>query len=207
MRFVMSVCSSVHLSVRPHGITRLPLDGFSWNLLFEYFSKNCQAISGLIKMRQEITGTLHQHLCAFTIVSRSVLLRMRNFSDKSCRESQNMHFMFNNFFFRKSCRLWDNVEKYGTIAQTTWEYNTAHAICRHTPILYNTYCFCTATMVTRTRLDVSTLPVLLFSNLCYSSALCGRTRICTSPFIFYLFLRFTVFKSSCKITTITEDDS
>jgi len=36
---------------------------------------------------------------------------MRNVSDKSCRENQNTHFMFN-FFFRKSCSLCDNVEKY-----------------------------------------------------------------------------------------------
>ena len=27
--------------------------------------------------------------------------------------------MFNNFFFRKSCRLWDIVEKYGTVGQAT----------------------------------------------------------------------------------------
>jgi hypothetical protein len=46
----------------------------------------------------------------FLIISRSVLLGMRNVSDKSCRENQNTHFTFNNFFF-KSCRLWDNVEK------------------------------------------------------------------------------------------------
>jgi hypothetical protein len=32
-------------------------------------------------------------------------------------------------FFRKSCRLWDNVEKYGTAGQATWQYNTAHALC------------------------------------------------------------------------------
>jgi hypothetical protein len=27
------------MSVRPHGPTRLPFDGFSLNILFEYFSK------------------------------------------------------------------------------------------------------------------------------------------------------------------------
>jgi hypothetical protein len=43
---------------------------------------------------------------------------MRNVSDKSCRENQNTHFMFNNFF-PKSCRLCDNVEKYGTARQAT----------------------------------------------------------------------------------------
>ena len=26
------------------------------------------------------------------------------------------------FFFRKSCRLWDNVEKYCTAGQATWQY-------------------------------------------------------------------------------------
>ena len=44
---------------------------------------------------------------------RYLLPRMRNVSDKSCRKDQNTHFMFNNVFLRKSCRLWDNVEKYG----------------------------------------------------------------------------------------------
>ena len=29
------------------------------------------------------------------------------------------HFMLNKFFFRKSCRLWDNVEKYGRAGQST----------------------------------------------------------------------------------------
>jgi len=32
------------------------------------------------------------------VTYRSVLLRMRNFSDKSCRENQNTHFKFNKFF-------------------------------------------------------------------------------------------------------------
>jgi len=31
-------------------------------------------------------------------------------------------------FFGKSCRLWDNVEKYGTAGQTTGD-NMAHAHC------------------------------------------------------------------------------
>jgi len=28
-------------SVCPHGTTRLPLEGFLWNSIFEYFSKIC----------------------------------------------------------------------------------------------------------------------------------------------------------------------
>jgi len=39
------------------------------------------------------------------------------------------HFMLNNFFlFRKSCRLWDNVEKYCRAGQLT-DGNMAHAHC------------------------------------------------------------------------------
>jgi hypothetical protein len=39
--FIMSVSLSVCLSVSPHGTNRLPLEGFSWNLMFGYFSKIC----------------------------------------------------------------------------------------------------------------------------------------------------------------------
>jgi hypothetical protein len=49
----------------------------------------------------------------------SIRLTMRNVSDKCCRENHTTHFVFNNFFFRKSCRLWDTVEKYGTARQAT----------------------------------------------------------------------------------------
>jgi hypothetical protein len=54
------------------------------------------------------------------IIYRLILLRRRNVSIESCRENQNAHFVFSNFFFfRKSCRLWDNVEKYGRARQAT----------------------------------------------------------------------------------------
>ena len=41
---------------------------------------------------------------------------MRNVSDKNCRESQNTHFMFNNFFL-KIVPLWDNMGKYSRAGQ------------------------------------------------------------------------------------------
>ena len=56
--------------------------------------------------------TLHEDVFTFMIIYRPILLRMRNVSNKSCRENQNTHFMSNNFF-RKLCRLRDNVEKCG----------------------------------------------------------------------------------------------
>jgi hypothetical protein len=48
-----------------------------------------------------MTGTLPEDLCTFMTISRSILLRMRNLSDKSCGGNQNKLFMFSNFYFRK----------------------------------------------------------------------------------------------------------
>jgi len=42
---------------------------------------------------------------------------MRTFSEESCRENQNFY-VFNKFF-RKSCRLRDNVEKYNGAREAT----------------------------------------------------------------------------------------
>jgi hypothetical protein len=39
-------------SVCPHGTTRLPLDGISWNLIFEYFLKICRENPGFVKVGQ-----------------------------------------------------------------------------------------------------------------------------------------------------------
>jgi hypothetical protein len=65
-------------------------------------------------------------------LSRWMLLRMRNVSDKNCRENQNTdiktHCMFTNFFSRKSWRLWINVERHRRAGQAT-DNNTAHAHC------------------------------------------------------------------------------
>ena len=44
---------------------------------------------------------------------------MRNILDKSCRQNQNTHLMFNFFFFRKSCPLCHNVQKYSAARWTT----------------------------------------------------------------------------------------
>jgi len=54
--------------------------------------------------------------------SRS-LLKMRNVLDRNCRGKQNTHFMFSNFFFfRKSCRIGDNVKKkYCRARQETYD--------------------------------------------------------------------------------------
>jgi len=44
-----------------------------------------------------ITGTSPEDQYTFMVISRLVLI-MRGVSDESCRENQNTHLMFNNFF-------------------------------------------------------------------------------------------------------------
>jgi hypothetical protein len=70
-----------------------------------------------------IRGTLREQQYTLSITSCSVLLRMRNISEKHCRENQNTHFVFSNcfFIFLKSGPLWDNVEKYCR-AGHRWQY-------------------------------------------------------------------------------------
>ena len=77
-------------SVRPHRIIYYPLDGFSWNLMFEYFYKKLSRKLKFYQNLTKITGTLRgAQYTVFFIISRSVLLRMRKASDKSYTENQN----------------------------------------------------------------------------------------------------------------------
>jgi len=54
-------------------------------------------------------GTLHEDRYTCFVLSRSVIVRMRSFSDKICRENQNTHFLFYNVLkkipvFMRKCR-------------------------------------------------------------------------------------------------------
>jgi len=52
-----------------------------------------------------------ENQCTYLIISRSVLLRMRNVRDKICRENQ-ITFCVNNFFYAHSAVyeiIWQNI--------------------------------------------------------------------------------------------------
>ena len=109
-------CPSVRPSVRPHRTTQLPLDGFSWYFIFEYFFEN---LSRKVKFHSNLTriaDTLHEDVHTFVITSRWIL-SMRNISDTNCRENRNTFYV--QWCFSKSCRSWENVEKYCKAGQTT----------------------------------------------------------------------------------------
>jgi len=67
------------------------------------------------------TGTLHEDRYTFMIISPKILLRMRNVSNKSYIENQNILCAVN--VFRKS---WENVEKYGMARWATDDNITNH---------------------------------------------------------------------------------
>ena len=54
------------LAGRPYRKIRLPLEGFSWNMVFVYFSKSCQKFN-FYETLTRITSTLHEGLCTFMI--------------------------------------------------------------------------------------------------------------------------------------------
>jgi hypothetical protein len=98
---------SISPSFSPHGTTRLSLDGYSLHFVFEYLSKKTVEKIQVSLKSDKNNGYLTRQQYIFLIISRSILLRMKNVSDKSCRENQNTYFVFSNFFFfvLKSCRL------------------------------------------------------------------------------------------------------
>ena len=75
----------------------------------------------------KITGTVHEDVFTFITISRWILLRMRNVSNKSYKENQKTHFVFKTFS-RNSYPLWDNVEKHGGAREAA---NGNTILCRH----------------------------------------------------------------------------
>ena len=113
-------------SVCPHETTRLPLEGLLLNLMLVYFSKIYRENSSFIKIWQN-NGYFTWRPIYILTIPRAILRRMRSISDKSFRENHKIHFMYNHVF-RKSCRLWDNVEKQCRTGKAT-DDNMAHAHC------------------------------------------------------------------------------
>ena len=92
------------------------------------------------------------------ILSPWFLLRMRNVSDKSCGENQTAHFMFNPPPENRSIReiMWKNIVQRGRHQMKIWLMAIACWLTKvQTLRICNAYCFPLATMVARTRLDVT----------------------------------------------------
>jgi hypothetical protein len=80
---------SVRLSVRMEQLDSLCTDfNKIWHLsvFIKYITK--------IQFSLRITGVLHEDQYTFFIINRSIYRRMRNVSDKCCREKQKTHLIF-----------------------------------------------------------------------------------------------------------------
>jgi hypothetical protein len=120
-----------------------------------------------------ITGTLHEHVFTFMILSRRSFIEWENFHTINVEKIKTrILYSINVFFPRKSCRLWNNVEKYCRSGRATDDnmrlrMGIAYWIPEVTDNaikLCNTYCFFTPKMVKRTRfriMFIRTLPDLL----------------------------------------------
>ena len=126
-------------------------------------------------MKTRIAGTLREDKCTCMIISRTVLLRMRDASDETCRENQNTHFMFNIFFPENRPVheiMWKNLAERGRPQMTIWRMRIACWVtkAKSTPIIFNTYCFSRAIVDIRTRLIftlyVHCLPCDTFGAFC-----------------------------------------
>ena len=63
------------------------------------FQKSFEKIQVSLKSDNK-NNMSHEDQYTFMIISHSLLLRMRNVSDKSCRGNHNTHFMFSNLFLK-----------------------------------------------------------------------------------------------------------
>ena len=148
-------------SVGPHGTTRLPLDGFSWNLILEYFSKICRENLNFIKIYQKWrvlymkTGTrvgscVDRFVLQWEMVQAKVVKKIKN----------TLHSAF--FFFFCENRafyeiMWKNSVQTDRPQMTIWRMRIACWIpeTTNTHSEYVTHCFFSATTVARTRLCVN----------------------------------------------------
>ena len=71
-------------------------------------------------------GALHEDRYTFLIVSSSLLARMKNISDKSCRENRNTCFMILFFLNSAVCEImWNNIVERGRPQMTKWRLRIA----------------------------------------------------------------------------------
>jgi hypothetical protein len=88
-----------------------------------------------------VMGTLHEDKYTFLIISHSVLLRMRNALDKSCRENQT-HVLYSITFFKKYYAIyeimWKNIVEPGRPQMIIWHMHSACWVFKST----NTHSVC-----------------------------------------------------------------
>jgi len=165
-RVCVFICTSVRPSVRPSArMEQLSSDWTNFHDIWylEYYSKICRENSIIIQNWEEWLARLKTNIYSLSYLVQFFLER-DNFRTEVVEEINTRILCSIYSFFRKSCRLWDNVDKYFRVCQAP-DDNMAHAHCvldtigythththTHTQTIRmcNIECFATATMVSRT---------------------------------------------------------
>ena len=157
MNFVM-FCPFVRPSVHPSVRETPSFTGWIFTKFsISIYSENQQRKFKFHENLTTITATLDEDQYTFLIISRSILFRMRNVSDESCRENQNTHFVFSTFFEKKV----PFMRYCGKILQRVQatDDNKTHTLSmlnnggyKPTITICNTYYISTTTMIVRTRI-------------------------------------------------------
>jgi hypothetical protein len=123
--FIIPVCPSTRHSVRM-GQLGSHWTNFHEILYLRIFFRNSVEKTDVSLKSDKNNGYLQWRPIYLLIISSSVLLRMRNISNRSCRENQNTHFVFKNLFsiivpFMRQCGKIlqsgaDNIWQYGACA-------------------------------------------------------------------------------------------
>jgi hypothetical protein len=90
--------------------------------------------------------TLHEDQYTFLIISCSFLHRVKNFTDKTYRGTQNTHFVFNNFFF-ENCSVHEITWKREVRAGQATDDSMVHAYCMLDPEATNFHARCVILIV------------------------------------------------------------
>jgi hypothetical protein len=99
-------------SVSPRGTTRLPLDRFSWNLIFEcFFRKYVENYWIFIKIVWKYRVLYMKTNIHFGPYLPQFFLEWKIFETNIYKNSKHIFYVHLAFPFRTSCLFWDNVEK------------------------------------------------------------------------------------------------
>ena len=123
-----------------------------------------------------ITGTLHEDICTFMIISYYILLTARNVSDKICGKNQEAHFLFNNSF-----------SKNHTIYEIMWKDMVQPERTTHDNIIW---CTCFARWITKQHRHTYTHNMwykLLFHGHSDNTNAPHSYAICTLPVFLFVF--------------------
>jgi hypothetical protein len=121
----LAVCVSVRPSVHMERLGSHWMD-FREILCLCIFQKSLEKIQVWLKSVR-ITGTSHEDLCTFMIMSPDFFLEWEMFQTKVV-EKIKTHILCSITFFRKSCHLWGNVEKFYRARQAT-DDNVTQCVC------------------------------------------------------------------------------